>query len=59
MPRSRIESLLDLIFTLALADEEKRLVPKSMITQLRSEAVSWFIGGAIFWSPPRPYSESF
>lgn len=36
------------IFTVALADEEKKLVPKDMVRQLRYEAVSWLVGGAIF-----------
>jgi uncharacterized membrane protein len=36
------------VFTLALADEEKHLVSRSMITQLREEAVGWFIASAIF-----------
>lgn len=36
------------VFTLALADEEKRLVSAGMIRQLRSEAASWFIASAIF-----------
>jgi hypothetical protein len=36
------------IFTLALADEEKRLVPEDMIHQLRLEAGTWLIASAIF-----------
>jgi uncharacterized membrane protein len=36
------------VFTLALADEEKHLVPGRLIGQLRSEAASWFIASAIF-----------
>ena len=36
------------IFTLALADEEKSLVPKEMVSRLRSEAVTWFISSGIF-----------
>ena len=36
------------IFTVALADEEKRLVPRSMIQQLRSEATTWLIAAGIF-----------
>jgi len=36
------------VFTLALADEEKHLVPGRLISQLRSEAASWFIASAIF-----------
>jgi len=31
------------VFTLALADEEKRLVPESMLARLRSEATFWFV----------------
>jgi len=36
------------VFTLALADEEKHLVPGGLISQLRSEAASWFVASAIF-----------
>ena len=36
------------IFTLALADEEKRLVPKEMVSRLRSEAGIWFTSAGIF-----------
>jgi len=36
------------IFTLALADEEKKLVPKSMINELRTEATTWSIAAGIF-----------
>jgi uncharacterized membrane protein len=36
------------IFTLALADEEKRLVPHDMVRQLRSEASTWVISAGIF-----------
>ena len=36
------------IFTLALASEERHLVPGSMITQLRSEAATWSASAAIF-----------
>lgn len=36
------------IFTLALADEEKRLVPEDMIHQLRLEASTWLISSVIF-----------
>jgi uncharacterized membrane protein len=35
-------------FTVALADEERKLVPKEMTGQLRSEATTWLISGAIF-----------
>ena len=36
------------VFTLALADEEKRLVPPEMVSQLRSESVTWFISSGLF-----------
>ena len=36
------------VFTLALADEERRLVPAEMIGRLRSEASIWFTSAAIF-----------
>lgn len=36
------------VFTLALADEEKRLVPAEMLSRLRSEAVVWLTSAAIF-----------
>ncbi len=36
------------IFTLELADEEKKLVPKAMISELRTEATTWAISAAIF-----------
>ena len=36
------------VFTLALADEEKRLVPKEMLNRLRSEAGIWFTSAGIF-----------
>jgi len=36
------------IFTLALANEEKQLVPKDMIRQMRWEATTWIISAAIF-----------
>jgi len=42
------------VFTLALADEEKRLVPARLISQLRSEALSWFIATAIFLASAIP-----
>jgi len=35
-------------FTLALADEEKRLVPKEMTRQLRFESTTWFVSSGIF-----------
>ena len=36
------------IFTLALADEEKRLVPTEFISRLKSEAGIWFTSAGIF-----------
>jgi uncharacterized membrane protein len=42
------------VFTLALADEEKHLVPGRLISQLRSEAASWFIASAIFLASAIP-----
>jgi uncharacterized membrane protein len=36
------------VFTLALADEEKRLVPSEMLGRLRSEAEIWFTSAGIF-----------
>jgi len=36
------------VFTLALADEEKRLVPAEMLGRLRSEAGIWSTSAAIF-----------
>jgi len=43
-----IMMLIMAVFTLALADEEKRLVPKEMLRQLRSESANWFLSSAIF-----------
>ncbi|HZW84300.1 MAG TPA: TMEM175 family protein [Nitrososphaerales archaeon] len=37
------------VFTLALADEEKSLVPKEMLSRLRKEAATWFISAAVFF----------
>jgi len=42
------------VFTIALANEEKRLVPKEMISHLRSEAISWFISSAVFLASALP-----
>jgi uncharacterized membrane protein len=42
------------VFTLALADEEKRLVPSGMLRQLRTESVTWFISSAIFFASALP-----
>jgi len=36
------------VFTLALADEEKRLVPAAMLGRLRSEAEIWLTSAAVF-----------
>ena len=36
------------VFTLALADEENRLVPKAMLRQLREEAVTWGVAAGLF-----------
>jgi uncharacterized membrane protein len=46
--------LLMAAFTLALADEEKRLVPSGMLRQLRTESVTWFISSAIFLASALP-----
>jgi len=35
-------------FTLTLADEERKLIPKSLIRHYRIEGVSWFVGGLVF-----------
>jgi uncharacterized membrane protein len=36
------------VFTLTLADEENRLVPRSMLRQLREEAVTWGVAAGLF-----------
>jgi uncharacterized membrane protein len=36
------------IFTIALADEEKHLVPAAMTRQLRFESTTWFVSAGIF-----------
>ena len=36
------------IFTLALADEEKQLVPAGMLSHLRAESTLWFVSCGIF-----------
>jgi uncharacterized membrane protein len=36
------------VFTVSLADEEKKLVPASMVWNLRTEAYTWLASGAIF-----------
>jgi hypothetical protein len=40
--------------TVALADEEKKLVPKDVVRQLRSEGVSWLVGGVVFLASAAP-----
>jgi uncharacterized membrane protein len=41
-------SLIMGVFTLALADEEKRLVPSEMVGRLKSEAGIWFSSAGLF-----------
>ena len=36
------------VFTLALAEEENHLVPKSMLRQLKEEAVTWGVAAGLF-----------
>ncbi len=36
------------VFSLALADEERKLVPSDMLRQLRREAVAWFAAATFF-----------
>jgi uncharacterized membrane protein len=43
------------VFTLALADEERRLVPDRMMRQFRLEAASWFVSSAIFLVSALPF----
>lgn len=43
-----IMMLIMAVFTLALADEEKRLVPRGLLRQLREESVTWFVSSGIF-----------
>jgi uncharacterized membrane protein len=35
-------------FTIIMADEERRLIPKEMTRQFRLEGVSWFVCGLVF-----------
>ena len=42
------------VFSLALADEERRLVPEGTIRELRSEAVAWFISSGTFLASALP-----
>ena len=43
------------IFTLALADEERRLVPGGMLPHLRAESTLWFAACAIFFLSAIPF----
>jgi len=36
------------VFTLALADQENRLVPRSMLRQLQEEAITWGVAAGLF-----------
>jgi uncharacterized membrane protein len=42
-------------FTLTLADEERKLIPKELIRQYRIEGVSWFVCGLIFGISALPF----
>jgi uncharacterized membrane protein len=42
------------VFTLALADEERRLVPDSMLANLKSESTLWFIACGVFLASALP-----
>jgi len=42
------------VFTLALADEEKRLVPESMLSHLKSESTLWFVSCGGFLASALP-----
>jgi uncharacterized membrane protein len=42
------------VFTLALADEEKRLVPESMLSRLKSESTLWFVSCGVFLASALP-----
>jgi uncharacterized membrane protein len=42
------------VFTLALADEEKRLVPDEMLASLKSESTLWFVASGIFLASALP-----
>jgi hypothetical protein len=42
------------VFTLALADEERRLVPDVMIAKIKSESTLWFIACGIFLASALP-----
>lgn len=42
------------VFTLALADEEKRLVPAELLGRLRSEAEIWLVSAGVFLASALP-----
>lgn len=42
------------VFTLALADEERRLVPDSMLAKLKAESTLWFIACGVFLASALP-----
>ena len=42
------------VFTVSLADEEKKLVPADMLKELRGEAIVWFASGACFLGSAAP-----
>ena len=42
------------VFTVALADEERKLVPKDMVKRLRFEAVTWLVSAAVFLTSAAP-----
>jgi uncharacterized membrane protein len=46
------------LFTATLAQEERALVPKEMVRQLRSEAGSWLVAGAVFLVSGLPFFNS-
>jgi uncharacterized membrane protein len=43
------------VFTIALADEERKLVPQSMLAHLRAESTLWFVSCAIFLASALPF----
>jgi uncharacterized membrane protein len=46
------------VFTVALADEERKLVPREMVKRLRFEAVSWLISAGLFLVSAAPVFDS-
>jgi len=46
------------VFTVALADEERKLVPREMVRRLRNEAVSWLISAGLFLVSAAPVFDS-